>query len=154
MGCQVTYLDREKRDNVTQHGQRIGDSILLVDLPLEQYLSQVDVWSSDKVYCLYFTSSDGKSYYAGNLFGSVRKLQKPIFGFYGGLRDGSLVSLGFYTLLDLAAARDKTAMVGGADLTVPTETWDDTKSYNGASLSIPCLIFTFYCTLSALHRPL
>lgn len=130
LGRQVTYQDLDKPDVVKQHGQTNGSSLLLVDLPQGQFLNQVIVWSSDKVYGLYLNSSNGiDSATVGSPVGRPKQLQKPMFGFYGGDKDGALVSLGFYTLVDFAAARGKTPMVGGEVGTYAV--WDDTGSYNG-----------------------
>lgn len=135
MGDQVTYRGVNRPDTVKQHGQTNGSSTLLADLPPEQYLSQVVVWSTDKVHGLYFKSSDGTfSAVAGTPFGTARELLKPIFGFYGGAKDDALVYLGFYILVDFGAARGKTSRVGGKNVTGAIDSWEDPSSYNGTQL--------------------
>jgi hypothetical protein len=139
LGIQVIYQDLNRTDIVKQHGRTNGSSTILADLPQEQFLGQVVVWSNDSVYGLYFKSNDGTFFkFAGSPFGTPLELQKPIFGFYGGVKDGALVSLGLYTLVDSGAARGPTARVGGMNGTA--DSWDDTSSSNGTCLSISWFI--------------
>lgn len=122
----------------------------MAELPPEQYLSQVHIWSDDKVRGLFFKSSNRTFLpFAGFPAGTLQELQKPIFGFYVGVKDGALVSLGFYTLVDFGAVRGQTAMVGGKNGTFVN--WDDTSSaeaYSGACL--PALASTQKCRLLAM----
>lgn len=135
VGRQVTYRDQNKPDVVIPHGLTNGSSSLLADLPKEQFLSLVHLWYRDRVYGLYFRSSNGSFLpLVGAPAGTQQDFQKPIFGFYGGVKDGALVSLGFYTLAELRAARGRTRMVGGGNGNFTR--WDDTSSLNGAACQL------------------
>lgn len=139
-GVQVTYLSP---DTVVQHGLTTGAPVLLANLPKEQILDQVVSFSSDRVNALYLRSSNGTILnVAGSPTGTYAELDKAIFGFYGATKDGVLVSLGFYTLIDFTAARARSRMVGGVGGN--SDRWDDSSSYNG-DYSPP-----LYCCLTSL----
>jgi hypothetical protein len=131
-GLQVTYRSAENFDvSVVKHGLTNGSPIIMADVPFGQTLNQVVGWSTDKINYLSFRTNNGTNLnVAGKLDGMINyQLDQPIFGCYGGTKDGVLVSLGFYVL---AGPFSQSALHGGRTTSVNNPVlWDDSGRYNG-----------------------
>lgn len=122
---------------VLRHGQTTGTCKMVANMTTTQILVSVEAVynaDTDKIEFLSFEDSSGRRIVVGDGGdgGEVNfKLNKAIFGFYGGTKDGLLVALGFHVLQDFSEFRVQSAVVGGR-LGFNSQ-WDDKSSYAGAN---------------------
>lgn len=99
---QVTYVNFENPDVVLTHGLTSGTSAPLADMGKEEFVLQIFGRSSDLVESLAFKTNTNVVKEIGTLFANgtpnIVQINNPIFGFFGGTKNGLLVSLGFYVL--------------------------------------------------------